>query len=48
MPPRQLCKAGLRVGCEGGRTYLIPADLRAFLTRKDHETDRQQMQKERG
>ena len=33
-------KEGLRVVREGGRTYLIPEDLRAFLTRKNHETDK--------
>tara|TARA_B100001146_G_C15981588_1_gene348602 strand:+ start:264 stop:440 length:177 start_codon:yes stop_codon:yes gene_type:complete len=33
-------KEGLRVVRKGGRTYLSPEDFRAFITRKDHETDK--------
>ena len=40
-------KEGLRVVREGGRTYLIPEDLRTFLTRNAEETDNPQEPNER-
>jgi hypothetical protein len=40
-------KEGLRIVREGGRTYLIPDDLVAFLTRNAEETVNPQEPKER-
>ena len=38
---------GLKVLKEGNRIYVVPADLRAFLTRNAEETDNSQTPKER-